>query len=203
APDVQVVTTMARDQRLVGAPEIEPQPAPDPVEVALAEAALEETGRHHALAERHGELGTECQRVAAPEIAVPDVGIPVVGQIILEVDLVEEPRPDVITFSERVRGDHARCAARQAERLDDGRGGDGSGGRVTELDASDALERPALPIVSALGGDLRDVNTAEFIPMGVVGIEAQHPDRRIAPEQMAGNAAEHLVIEAARSPVDL
>ncbi len=53
------------------------------------------------MADRQGGFGAEGSRVQAAEVAVADIGLPVVDGIIGEVDLVEEPRFDVVGIGQR------------------------------------------------------------------------------------------------------
>jgi hypothetical protein len=95
-PVGRIFGAMACDQRHVGRTEIELQPAPNAAGVVLANPALDVGRGQDAVAERARQFGAKRQSIEATEITMPDIAGDVVGEIILEVDLVEEAGPDVI-----------------------------------------------------------------------------------------------------------
>src|ERR1700722_5178715 len=58
-PVRRVILAMARDQRFVGAAEVEFETAPDSVKTVLARNPLDERGAHDAVTEREGNLAAE------------------------------------------------------------------------------------------------------------------------------------------------
>jgi hypothetical protein len=166
---------MARDQRFVGAAEVEFEAAPDSVKAVLAGHPLDERGAHDAVTARESDLAAEGQAVLAAEVAVADIRIPVVGSIILGVDVVEETGADVETLREYARGHGPRLKGpprRTSRRNDRGDGGCGID-RVAELDPGDAFQRQPPPIDRAFAGDLRDPDAALLIPFREAAIDAK------------------------------
>jgi hypothetical protein len=89
-PVGRIFGAVTRDQRHVRRTEIELQPAPDAAGVVLADSALDVCRGQDAVAQRGRQFGAERQRIEAAEITVSDIAGDVIGEIILEVDFVEE-----------------------------------------------------------------------------------------------------------------
>ena len=100
APDIWIVLTMARNQRLVMLAEVELQAAPNAVKIAFADPRFDK-GRHlNMICQRNGVFASQRQSVLAAEIAMAGISDPVVGEIIFEIDLVEKAGADVVHVDE-------------------------------------------------------------------------------------------------------
>ena len=96
-PRQRIVFAVTADQRLVLA-KINSEPAPHSLESTLPGTALyEQRGELCPPAGAQSNFSSERQCVFAAKIAVTDISHPVVGEIVLQIDLIEEPRLDVET----------------------------------------------------------------------------------------------------------
>src|SRR5262249_34814450 len=156
--------------------------------------ALDKGRAEDARRERSRDFGAERERIATAEITVSDVTAEIVAEIVLEVDLVEEPGLDVVGVDKRICGGEHRPRRERGEAVRSG---------IAELDAGDALQGKATPVIFGFAGDMSDAHAAEAVPIGFADIDAEEGARGIAPEQVRGGGGEGVAVEAAHAAVEL